>query len=98
MKYFKIALNNKDSSAAILFPEQANQTQGNSALDLNFAIYDVTLASAQLHIHFFILFRWRNWWIRGVFTFLMIGLFVGFLYVGQMALAFMVSVVPPIAL
>jgi phosphatidate cytidylyltransferase len=34
--------------------------------------------------------KWRNWWIRGFFTFIMIGLFGVFIYIGPLALAVLV--------
>lgn len=35
--------------------------------------------------------RWRNWWIRGFFTFVLIGMFLLFIVLGPVALTLMVS-------
>ena len=35
--------------------------------------------------------RWRNWWIRGMFTLVMIGGFAVIVYFGPLALILLVS-------
>ena len=35
--------------------------------------------------------RWRNWWIRGVFTFVMVGGFCVVIYLGPFYLSLLVS-------
>jgi phosphatidate cytidylyltransferase len=37
--------------------------------------------------------KWRNWWIRGFFTFIMVGLFGVFIYIGPLALAVLVRAI-----
>lgn len=34
--------------------------------------------------------KWRNWWIRGFFTFILVGIFAIFIYMGPLALALMI--------
>ena len=36
-------------------------------------------------------YRWKNWWIRGVFAGIMIGLFIMFIYMGPLALTLLVN-------
>lgn len=40
----------------------------------------------------FVYYRWRNWFIRGVFTFVMLAMFVVFIYLGPLSLTVLVSV------
>ena len=36
-------------------------------------------------------YRWKNWWIRGVFAFVMIGIFVVIIVMGPLSLTMLVS-------
>ena len=45
-------------------------------------------------LHFYVakfVYRWKNWWIRGVFAFVMIGIFVVIIIMGPLSLTMLVS-------